>query len=107
MDGSSIGIPIVVILALEMAFREEPPMDETTTIGADNSKFVFRIHGINADNEAALRKQLRPRRVFPFFRKWPLCLVGIIMPRIDTPPSARARRSSKSSLGPKERQSSG
>ena len=52
-------------------------MNEITTIGLDTAKSVFQVHGVDADNEVVLRRQLKRRQVLPFFRKLPPCLVGI------------------------------
>ena len=52
-------------------------MKTITTIGLDIAKSVFQVHGINADGEAIVRRQLRRSRVLQFFAKLPPCLVGI------------------------------
>ena len=61
-------------------------MEQITTIGLDIAKSVFQVHGIDADGEVVVRRQLRRRQVLPFFKKHPACLVGIT-------PKPRARSS--------------
>ncbi len=52
-------------------------MKEAITIGVDIAKSVFQIHGVDAEGEPVIRRQLRRRQVLPFFKKHPPCLVGI------------------------------
>jgi transposase len=52
-------------------------MQTITTIGLDIAKSVFQVHGINAQGEVVVRRQLRRARLLPFFQKLPACLVGI------------------------------
>ena len=52
-------------------------MNDITTIGLDTAKSVFQIHGIDADHQPVLRRQLKRRQVLPFFTKLPPCLIGI------------------------------
>ena len=52
-------------------------MKEITTIGLDTAKSVFQVHGVDADGEVVVRKQLKRRQVLPFFTKQPPCLIGI------------------------------
>jgi transposase len=52
-------------------------MQAVTTIGLDIAKSVFQVHGVDAQGNVAVRRQLKRRQVLPFFKKlWP-CLVGI------------------------------
>ena len=46
-------------------------------IGLDTSKHVFQIHGVDEDEKAVLRRQLRRRAVAEFFAKLPPSRVGI------------------------------
>ena len=48
-----------------------------TTIGLDIAKSVFQVHGVDADGNVVLRRQLKRRYVLTFFQKLPPCLVGI------------------------------
>src|SRR6187431_2013377 len=48
-----------------------------TTIGLDIAKSVFQVHGVDAEGNVALRRQLKRRYVLTFFQKLPPCLVGI------------------------------
>jgi hypothetical protein len=48
-------------------------MQATTTI----AKSVFQVHGIDADGQVVIRRQLKRRSVLAFFQKLPPCLVGI------------------------------
>jgi transposase len=52
-------------------------MQTVTTIGLDIAKSVFQVHGINAEGDVILRRQLKRRYVLAFFEKLPPCLVGI------------------------------
>ena len=52
-------------------------MQTITTIGLDIAKSVFQVHGIDADGQVVVRRQLRRRYVLAFFQKLPPCLVGI------------------------------
>ncbi len=48
-----------------------------TTIGLDIAKNVFQVHGVDAEGEAVIRRQLRRSHVIAFFKKLPPCLVGL------------------------------
>src|SRR6202521_5363915 len=52
-------------------------METITTIGLDIAKSVFQVHGVDADDKVALRRQLKRRYVLAFFQKLPPCLIGI------------------------------
>src|SRR5258706_7197766 len=52
-------------------------MQAVTTIGLDIAKSVFQIHGVDAEGNVTVRRQLKRRYVLPFFQKLPPCLVGI------------------------------
>ena len=52
-------------------------MEAITTIGLDIAKSVFQVHGVDADGNVILRRQLKRRYVLAFFQKRPPCLVGI------------------------------
>jgi transposase len=52
-------------------------MQTITTIGLDIAKSVFQVHGIDAEANVILRRQLKRRYVLAFFQKLPPCLVGI------------------------------
>jgi transposase len=52
-------------------------MQTITTIGLDIAKSVFQVHGIDAEGNMIIRRQLKRRYVLPFFQKLPPCLVGI------------------------------
>jgi transposase len=52
-------------------------MQAVTTIGFDIAKSVFQVHGVNADGDVVLRRQLKRRYVLAFFQKLPRCLIGI------------------------------
>ena len=56
---------------------EEPKMQAITTIGLDIAKSVFQVHGVDAEGNVVLRRQLKRRYVLAFFQKLPSCLVGI------------------------------
>ena len=52
-------------------------MQTITTIGLDIAKSVFQVHGVDAEGNVILRRQLKRRYVMSFFQKLPPCLVGI------------------------------
>jgi len=52
-------------------------MEQITTIGLDLAKSIFQVHGIDALGVLVVRRQLKRRRVLPFFAKLPPCLVGM------------------------------
>jgi transposase len=52
-------------------------MEAITTIGLDIAKSVFQVHGIDAEGNVIVRRQLKRRQVLVFFHKLPPCLVGI------------------------------
>jgi transposase len=52
-------------------------MQTITTIGLDIAKSVFQVHGVDAEGNVILRRQLKRRYVLAFFQKLPPCLVGI------------------------------
>lgn len=52
-------------------------MQTITTIGLDIAKSVFQVHGVDAQGQVAIRRQLKRRYVLAFFQKLPSCLVGI------------------------------
>ena len=52
-------------------------MQTVTTIGLDIAKSVFQVHGVDAEGEVVIRRQLKRRYVLAFFEKLQPCLVGI------------------------------
>lgn len=52
-------------------------MNDVITIGVDLAKNVFQIHGVDAEGGVIFRRQLRRAQMLPFFKKQPLCLVGM------------------------------
>ena len=52
-------------------------MHTTRTVGLDIAKSVFQVHGIDADGNVVVRRQLKRRYVLTFFQKLLPCLVGI------------------------------
>jgi len=52
-------------------------MQTVTTIGLDIAKSVFQVHGVDAEGNVVIRRQLKRRYVMTFFRKLPPCLVGV------------------------------
>src|ERR1700687_243217 len=57
--------------------RRSQIMQTVTTIGLDIAKSVFQVHGVDADGNVVLRRQLKRRYVLAFFQKLPPCLIGI------------------------------
>ena len=52
-------------------------MHTITTVGLDIAKSVFQVHGVDAEGNVLIRRQLKRRYVLAFFQKLPPCLVGI------------------------------
>ena len=46
-------------------------MQTVTTIGLDIAKSVFQVHGVDADGNVVLRRQLKRRYMLAFFQKLP------------------------------------
>ena len=60
-----------------LTILDEPSMQTITTIGLDIAKSVFQVHGVDAEGNVIIRRQLKRRYVLTFFQKLPPCLVGI------------------------------
>jgi len=52
-------------------------MNKINVVGLDLAKNVFQVHGVDADGEIVLRKQLRRAQVRPFFARLEPCVIGI------------------------------
>jgi len=52
-------------------------MRQVTTIGLDIAKSVFQVHGVDAEGNVVVRRQIKRRFVLAYFQKLPSCLVGI------------------------------
>jgi hypothetical protein len=52
-------------------------MGEVSTIGLDIAKWVFQVHGVDADGAVVIRKRISRAKVLEFFAAVPPCLVGI------------------------------
>ena len=52
-------------------------MQTITTIGLDVAKSVFQVHGVDAEGNVVIRRQLKRRYVLAFFQKLPPSLIGI------------------------------
>ena len=52
-------------------------MQTITTVGLDIAKSVFQVHGVDAEGNVVIRRQLKRRYVLAFFERLPRCLVGI------------------------------
>jgi transposase len=50
---------------------------QVSTIGIDLAKNVFQVHGVDAAEKPALKKQLRRGQVLEFFSRLPPCLIGM------------------------------
>src|SRR6476619_2285796 len=68
MDVGAVNAPTI---------RRSSIMQAITTIGLDIAKSVFQVHGIDAEGNLLIRRQLKRRYVLAFFEKLPPCLVGI------------------------------
>jgi transposase len=62
---------------VEDFIREEPSVDQITRIGVDTSKRFFQLHGVDASEQAAPRRQLTGAQVAPFFDKLPATVVAM------------------------------
>ena len=52
-------------------------MTKVTTIGLDLAKNVFQVHGVDAEGNVCVARQLRRKEVLAFFAKLPPCLIGM------------------------------
>ena len=52
-------------------------MQAITTVGLDIAKSVFQVHGVDAEGNVLVHRQLKRRSVLSFFQQLPPCLVGI------------------------------
>src|ERR1700751_5491683 len=52
-------------------------MQAVTTIGLDIAKSVFQVHGVDADGQVVIRRELKRRYVLAFFEKLAPCVIGI------------------------------
>ena len=52
-------------------------MQGITAIGLDIAKSVFQVHGVDAEGNIVIRRQLKRRHLLAFFEKLLPCLVGI------------------------------
>jgi transposase len=57
--------------------HSKEPVMEVTTIGLDIAKSVFQVHGVDANGQVIVRRQIKRRYVLAFFQKLAPCLVGI------------------------------
>ena len=46
-------------------------MQTITTVGLDIAKSVFQMHGVDAEGQVVIRRQLKRRYVLAFFQKLP------------------------------------
>jgi len=51
--------------------RRSPGTQTTTIVGLDIAKSVFQVHGVDADGNVVVRRQLKRRYVLTFFQKLP------------------------------------
>jgi transposase len=47
--------------------QREPSVEKLIRIGMDTSKRVFQLHGVNAAEQAVLKKKLRRKEMLEFF----------------------------------------
>ena len=50
---------------------------QAITVGLDIAKSVFQVHGVDADGQVVIRRQLKRRYVLAFFEKLAPCVIGI------------------------------
>ena len=63
-------------------------MQTVTTIGLDIAKSVFQVHGVDAEGNVVIRRQLKRRYVMTFFRKLPPALRPPVLRKPDRGVSA-------------------
>src|SRR5215510_9086883 len=68
MDVGAVEVPTI---------RRSQTMQAITTVGLDIAKSAFQVHGVDAEGNVLVRRQLKRRPVLSFFQKLPPCLVGI------------------------------
>ena len=52
-------------------------MEKVTRIGMDTSKRFFQLHGVDANEQVALRRQLTRAQALPFFERLPATVVAM------------------------------
>jgi transposase len=62
---------------VEDFIREEPSVDQITRVGMDTSKRFFQLHGVDASEQAALRRRLTRAQALPFFERLPATVVAM------------------------------
>src|SRR6201982_3266523 len=50
---------------------------QAITVGLDIAKSIFQVHGVDADGQVVIRRQLKRRYVLAFFEKLAPCVIGI------------------------------
>src|SRR5262245_10653772 len=100
VDGSSPGtrVPSKWLLLGHPMIRRSQGMQTTATVGLDIAKSVFQVHGIDADGNVVVRRQLKRRYVLMFFQKLPavpgwhrgLCVVALLVARTSGAPTLYA-----------------
>jgi hypothetical protein len=68
-------------------------MHTITTIVLDIAKSAFQVHGVDADGQVVVRRQLKRGYVLAFFQKLPPCLVAIAARGGTSQPGLRSCRS--------------
>src|SRR5437764_5910468 len=66
----------MVAWTIEYRTREGPKM-QTTIVGIDLAKNVFRLHGCDRQGRAVLRKQLTRGQLLAFVAQLPACTVAM------------------------------
>ena len=69
VDGSSAGIAMCHNCGVVRTAREEPSMEEITTVGLDIAKSVFQVHAVSAIGLVVIRRQLKRRQVAAVLRR--------------------------------------
>ena len=77
VDGPANGIAMCQCGSCEAFHRGEPSMDQPMIIGLDLAKNVFQVHGVGAEGQIVVRRQLRRSHVLGFFERLGPCLVGM------------------------------
>src|SRR3979490_3469986 len=64
-------------MRLSRSHTREPSVSEIIRIGMDTSKYIFVLHGVDAEERTVLRKRLSRKAMLEFFAKLPPTLVAI------------------------------
>src|SRR3979409_2105873 len=64
-------------MRLSRSHTREPSVSEIIRIGMDTSKYIFVLHGVDAEERTVLRKRLSRKGMLEFFAKLPPPVGGV------------------------------